>query len=89
MNAFRHIRLRVLLLVLPMVLGIAALLQAQAPSTTSTVTSSGTPAVDPGGEDRRLDSARGVHGRSAGVAVPDGSAQARHRARDPGQFRHR
>src|SRR5438876_1795666 len=48
MNAFKHVRLMVFLLVLPMVLGIAALLQAQAPSTTSTVTSPSTPAVDPG-----------------------------------------
>ncbi len=48
MNAFKHVRLMVFLLVLPMVLGIAALLQAQAPSTTSTVTSPSIPAVDPG-----------------------------------------
>src|SRR6266487_419855 len=48
MNAFKHIRLMVFLLVLPMVLGIAALLQAQAPSTTTTVTSPTPAAADPG-----------------------------------------
>src|SRR6266487_2044962 len=48
MNAFKHIRLVVFLLVLPMVLGIAALLQAQAPSTTTTVTSPAPAAADPG-----------------------------------------
>jgi CxxC motif-containing protein (DUF1111 family) len=45
MNAVKHIRLMVFLLVLPMVLGIAALLQAQAPSI---VTSPPAVAKDPG-----------------------------------------
>src|SRR6266581_4578660 len=48
MNAFKHVRLMVFVLVFPMVLGIAALLQAQAPSTTTTVTSPSPPAADPG-----------------------------------------
>ena len=48
MSAYKHIRLIVFLLVLPMMLGIAALLQAQVPSTTTTTSSPSTPAIDPG-----------------------------------------